>query len=329
MIVVQSASRLHFGLLGFPSGSHWPNHRGEESIPARRFGGAGLMVQSPGIELGMRDAKNWLASGPLADRALEFAHRFADTSETKGSPQEITIRHCAPEHVGLGTGTQLGLAVARGLSLAWDHQLQPQELCHRVGRGARSALGFYGFLHGGVLVEGGKNRDSVIAPLLVRESFPEEWRVVLVIPAEAAGLSGIKEAEAVEELLAQGIPLKYTESMCRLVLLGMLPAIKERDFKSFGESLGDLNYLAGQVFARFQGGNYRPRISEIIEFVKGQDIAGVGQSSWGPTVFAMTEDEPRATDLAEKIRENFKLKEQEVLLTSACNHGASASVISE
>src|SRR5262249_26233840 len=157
---------------------------------------------------------------------------YAETLERECSPQEITVTQCAPEHVGLGTGTQLGLAVARGLSLAWDCYLRAEDLCHRVNRAARSALGFHGFVHGGLLVEAGKSHESEIAPLIVREPFPEEWRVVLVIPAEEPGFSGIKEAEAIEELLA-GIPLKHTDAMCRLVLLGILPALKEHDFKSF------------------------------------------------------------------------------------------------
>src|SRR5262249_7826226 len=153
--------------------------------------------------------------------------------------------------------------------------------------------------------------------------------VLLVIPAEPAGLSGMKEAQAIEELLAHGIPLNHTETMCRLVLLGILPALKENDLKSFGESLSDLNYLAGQVFAQIPGGAYRPRVAQIIQFIQRQGISGVGQSSWGPAVFTVIEDTLRARDLSEKIRKTFNLNEKEVLVTSACNHGATANVIAE
>src|SRR5260370_41078345 len=65
----QTGSRMDFGLLSFPSGLNWPNHLGEVTMPARRFGGVGLMVQSPGIELQIRPTKNWSAQGPLAERA--------------------------------------------------------------------------------------------------------------------------------------------------------------------------------------------------------------------------------------------------------------------
>jgi beta-RFAP synthase len=342
MIIVQTASRLHFGLLSLRSGRNWPGGLGQETIPGRRFGGVGLMVQSPGIELRMSPAKHWWAHGPLAERALAFAHRVAETLERKvdapdvelrrvsASPQKIIIKRCAPEHAGLGTGTQLGLAVARGLSLAWDGRLPGKELCHRVDRAARSALGFYGFFHGGFMVEAGQNLDFEIAPLVVREHFPEDWRMVLAIPAGETGLSGIKEAKAIEELLAHGIPLQYTDRMCRLVLLGLLPALMEHDIKGFGETLFEFNNLAGQPFANIQGGTYAsPQIAELIQFIRRQGISGAGQSSWGPTVFAIAEDESRANDLAAKIRQSFNFQKNEVLVTSACNEGARVSEVFE
>jgi len=147
MITVQTASRLHFGLLSFPPGPTLPNHLGQETVPARCFGGVGLMVQSPGLALRIWPAKDMSARGPSAERALFFARSFFDWWRTdhddnsrtiRGvapAPQDIIVEQCAPEHVGLGTGTQLALAVARGLSEAWKLPLDAEELCRRVGRG--------------------------------------------------------------------------------------------------------------------------------------------------------------------------------------------------
>ncbi len=342
MITVQTASRLHFGLLSFPSGPNWPNHLGEVTMPARRFGGVGLMVQSPGITLRIRPAKSWSAQGPLAERALHFAEHFvfcmgiADHNisytlrKLMSPPQEIMVERCAPEHAGLGTGTQLGLAVARGLSEAWKLPTEAVDLCLRVCRGGRSALGFHGSYQGGFLVEAGQTIHSRISPLVARLSFPQAWRMVLVIPAWGAGLHGFEESDAFRQLLTDGIPLQQIEHLCRLVLLGLLPALVEVDFKSFGEALFDFNSLAGQAFAKFQGGTYASaRITELIQFIRSQGISGAGQSSWGPTVFAVAEDEFRANDLAGKIRQTFSLQENEVLVTRACNDGAKVSVIGQ
>ncbi len=111
--------------------------------------------------------------------------------------------------------------------------------------------------------------------------------------------------------------------LCRLVLLGLLPALAQDDFCAFGEALYDFNARVGEVFAPVQGGRYAsPRSAEIVAFVRQQRIRGVGQSSWGPTVFALTEHEMQAQELAHRLRERFGLGPNEVVVTKASNQGA-------
>src|SRR5262249_15266403 len=157
-------------------------------VPARQFGGAGLMVEQPGLCLAVRPAAEWSAAGPLAERALDFARRFAGALPPATlPPQHIVVEASPPEHMGLGTGTQLGMAVARALAEAAGLALDGPELARRVGRGARSGLGVHGFTHGGFLVDGGKRAADGVAPLVARLAFPEEWRVVVVLPPWGRG----------------------------------------------------------------------------------------------------------------------------------------------
>jgi beta-RFAP synthase len=116
--------------------------------------------------------------------------------------------------------------------------------------------------------------------------------------------------------------------LCRLVLLGLLPALAERDLDAFGEALYDFNRRVGVGFAPVQGGSYAsPRIAELVSFVRGEGIRGVGQSSWGPTVFAVTSDDDRARSLKERICTRFGLDESEVIITHANNRGAVTTVL--
>jgi beta-ribofuranosylaminobenzene 5'-phosphate synthase len=327
-VAVRSPSRLHFGLLSFPAGPHWPNRLGQQTVPARRFGGVGLMVQAPGVRVAVRPAPGWSAEGPLAERALEYARRFAQATPQPGGgpfqPHHLVVEHCPPEHAGLGTGTQMGLAVGKALAVSCDvPNLDAVELARRVGRGARSALGIHGFTLGGFLVEGGKGKAEAVAPLVARVPFPETWPIVLVLPGRDQGVHGTAESRAFERLQVQGMPLGRTDALCRLVLLGMLPALAEQDVHAFGEALYDFNCLAGEAFAAVQGGLYAsPRVVELVAFMRQQGTMGVGQSSWGPSAFAVAGEDGQADDLAARIRHRFALQPEDVLTTRACNHGA-------
>src|SRR5712692_7630926 len=103
MVRVRAPSRLHFGLLGLSCPAPWPNLFGEKVVPSRQFGGAGLMIDSPGIELIVQPADVWSAQGALGERALAVARRFAQTLPPDMlQPQRLIIERAAPEHAGLG-----------------------------------------------------------------------------------------------------------------------------------------------------------------------------------------------------------------------------------
>jgi beta-ribofuranosylaminobenzene 5'-phosphate synthase len=330
-VFIRVYSRLHFGLLNAGGNERAePGPGGETPLP-RHFGGVGLMIERPGLRVHALPASSWSASGPLAERALAFARRFAESvRQNEGDkdlpPRRIGIERAAPEHAGLGTGTQLGLAVAQALAVSWGLEYDVRTLARRVGRGLRSALGVHGFEQGGLLVESGKLSADRLAPLVARLSFPDPWRLVLVLPGEegrTVGLHGVREEKAFARLAVGEAAPARTDVLCRLVLLGLLPALVECDADAFGEALHDFNARVGEVFAPVQGGLYAsPRVAELVAFVRSQGIPGVGQSSWGPTVFAVVADEDHAKHLADRLREQFALEQEAVLVTPACNHGA-------
>jgi beta-ribofuranosylaminobenzene 5'-phosphate synthase len=322
MIRLHAPSRLHFGLLSLFRAEHWSNGLGELIVPARQFGGAGLMIEEPGIRLTAQAAADWSAEGPLAERVLGSARRFAETlPPERVRPHRLIVESAAPEHAGLGTGTQLALAVAGALAAACGlADLDVIELARRVGRGRRSGVGIHGFGQGGFVVEAGRRAEGTIAPLVARLPFPEDWRLLVIFPPARAGLHGQREEETFASLGQGRLALDTTEALCRLVLLGMLPALRERDLDAFGEALFDFNLRSGQMFAAIQGGPYAcSAVAELVAFVRRQGIRGVGQSSWGPAVFAVTADAGEAAYLAKRIEEQGG---GEVVITQACNRGA-------
>jgi beta-ribofuranosylaminobenzene 5'-phosphate synthase len=323
MPLLHTPSRLHFGLISLPNeDAAWLDHQGQPSLPSRRFGGAGLMIESPGLVLRAESGASWSAAGPLAERALSFAHDFRQSLETDGillTPQRLVVESAPREHVGLGTGTQLALAVAKLLAEVAGLSFSAEELARRVKRGLRSGLGVHGFSRGGFLVDGGKRSGTALAPLVARMEFPADWRILVVVPEQLTGLHGSGEQAAFARLAA---PPGTTEILCRLVLLGMLPALAERDLEAFGAALFDFNARVGEVFAPEQSGTWaHPFVEGCIEFLRGLGVRGVGQSSWGPTVFAVS-DEERASWLAGRLGAFLPLGAARVVVSRGADRGA-------
>jgi beta-RFAP synthase len=319
---VRAPSRLHFGLLALPSVADvgaWPDVDGQPTIPRRHFGGGGLMIEQPALELAIRCAPAWSVQGPQGDRALEIA--LALDKQVGVGPCEIVVKAAPPAHAGLGSGTQLALSVAQTLRcLAHVPQGEPLELASLTQRGQRSAIGVHGFFYGGFLVEAGQGGAPHLGRLIVRERFPEAWKVIVVLPRGVEGLHGLGEAHAFEAM--ESADLAQTDAMCRLLLLGMLPAIGEKDLPAFGEALHDYNRRAGEMYRTIQGGPYAHRLTaDIVQFLRQQGIAAAGQSSWGPATFAIVEEDC-AEWVAQTLCKRFELAAEEVVCTQAENHSS-------
>jgi beta-ribofuranosylaminobenzene 5'-phosphate synthase len=312
---VRTPSRLHFGLLGWGLGSR------------RQFGGLGLMIQAPGITLSAEPADSWAVDGPLAmraERVLDGLRRRLAEDGIRVHPARLRILGAPAEHVGLGVGTQLSLAVAAVvLRQAGRPEPTTEDLGRLTGRGERSGIGLHGFRHGGLIVDGGRKNGPGLPPLVARLPFPEDWSILIVQPGGRRGLHGTEESRAFAEL--PPIDPAVTERLCRLVLLDLLPAVAERDLPAFGAALGELQAHVGALFASAQGGPYTsPRAAMIIDELGRAGFTGIGQSSWGPTLYAFSDrsgDEIRAR--AERLRRRLALDETSMMVTRADNQGAS------
>jgi len=309
-VTVTAPNRLHFGLwsLGNAGG--------------RQFGGLGVMIDKPGLRLVIRPAPELNATGPLADRAEEFAHRWAIYHHRASPECHIEVVAAPPDHVGLGTGTQLALSVAAGLNELHELSVEtPQELAESVGRGMRSAVGTYGFLFGGLIVEQGKLPAEPISPLEFRLDLPAAWRFVLIRPLGLTGLAGEDEAEAIGTLPA--VPPAMTDELIALAHDELVPAAAMGEFDAFAECIYRYGRRAGEIFAARQGGPYNgPVLAALVAQIRELGFAGVGQSSWGPTLFAGAQSQAEAEGLANALRSSIGANELEITIAAPSRNGA-------
>jgi beta-ribofuranosylaminobenzene 5'-phosphate synthase len=309
-VEVRAPCRLHFGMFGF----------GHPDEP--QYGGVGVMVQPPCVAVKIRPADCFTVRGPLAERAREFVERIAAYRKLSALPACELVVESPPSHVGLGVGTQLGLAVAAGL---WRFlhlaDVAVEELAAAVGRGGRSAIGTHGFRHGGLIVDAGKEPGQELGRLATRMVLPKEWRFVLLYQAGVRGLAGTSEASAFARL--PPVPAEVTDELWAITREQMLPAVERQDCRMFGEAVFRFGRLAGECFAAVQGGPFAgAEVERLVESIRDLGASGVGQSSWGPTVFAITASDEDARRLVECVRGQDKGAGYEITVARANNSGA-------
>jgi beta-ribofuranosylaminobenzene 5'-phosphate synthase len=287
-VFVEASARLHFGVLDLGGRL------------GRCFGGLGAAIPSPSLLLEAAQSTDITAHGPDAERAREFAGRFLSYHGLEAGVR-LTIHRAIPSHAGLGSGTQLGLAVARALAELHGLSKDPIELARATSRGKRSAIGTWAFALGGFIVEGGRRPGTEeLAPLLARYRIPDSWHYVVAVPSGPRGLSGDAEARAFEELPPP--PDREVERVSHLVLMQLLPALVEADLPSFGQALSAVQRVTGSWFAEQQGGVFAPGQTErLISSMAEWGAAGVGQSSWGPAAYGLVESAEVGAALASRV----------------------------
>jgi beta-ribofuranosylaminobenzene 5'-phosphate synthase len=284
---VEAPARLHMGMLDAAG-----------SDGGRRFGGLGVALSRPAAVVEASPSDDVTAEGPDAERALAVARRCRDSLGLAGGAR-VRVLEAIPPHVGLGSGTKLALAVTAALATLAGQTPEPPAIARAAGRGARSAVGLWTFILGGLVVEGGR-RPGVEqpAPLLARHPMPDEWRCVLVVPHAEPGLSGRAEEAAFAKLPPDA---DRAALISQLVLTSLLPGLAEGDLTEFGTALTRVQRLVGESFASVQGGVFHPRAGALVDALLRLGAAGAGQSSWGPAVYGFVEDERAGRELAARM----------------------------
>lgn len=306
---VVAPARLHLGFLDLTGDL------------GRRFGSIGLAIDRPATELIFGRGRLLKSEGPEGQRALDTLRRLAETFSLEG-PYQIDIRSAIPAHAGLGSGTQLALAVGAALTALEDIECSIGELGSLLDRGARSAIGMGAFEQGGFIVDGGRGATDRAPPVLLRAAFPEAWRVLLILDPRASGVHGDAEAKAFAALppLLPGA----SAHVCRLVLMQLVPGLMEADIAAFGTALSEIQELIGGHFAAAQGGApwTSPAVGRIADRMKRAGAFGIGQSSWGPTGFAFVPSKEIAGHLYDSAIEAARAEGLEILIAKGRNRGA-------
>ena len=272
-LTVTAPARLHLGFLDLEGGL------------GRRFASIGVALEEPRTRVRVSPGHRLEISGPEAARGRRYLQTLGRHFGFEPNLR-VDIETVIPAHSGLGSGTQLALALGTAVTRLFEVESSPEELASILGRGARSGIGVGAFAEGGVLVDGGRGPGRAPPPILSRFPFPEDWRVLVVFDRDRAGVHGEAEVAGFENL--PPFPADRAAHLCRLALMVALPALAESDIDRFGAAVAEIQRAVGDHFAPVQGGRFAsPDVAQVLAWLVSEGITGVGQSSWGPTGFAL------------------------------------------
>jgi beta-ribofuranosylaminobenzene 5'-phosphate synthase len=299
MVTVSAGARLHFGFQNL-SLAH-----------DRLYGGVGVGVAEPRVAVraepadalavdAAADAMPAVGGDERADRdaARQYAERAVDVLDVPGA--HVTVERALPRHVGLGSGTQLALATYAAVARANDVEPRAREHAPALGRGGRSGVGVATFETGGFVVDAGHptarfttsepaRGEWETPPVVARHALPDDWRFLLVVPDADAGRNGDDETESMRSVVERADG-SVADAVAGALTRTLLPAAATNDRPRFADGVRELGRLNGTWYADEQGGVFRPPVGEIVEsLAKSDAVGGIGQSSWGPAVYALTD----------------------------------------
>ena len=267
----------------------------------------------------LRRADSLSVTGPESERAERYLRAIA-ASFRFPKAHALAVEETIQPHAGLGSGTQLALAVGAAFAALGGLRLDPQDIAVRLGRGTRSGIGIATFGLGGAVLDGGP-REDVPPQLIARLPFPSAWRVLLILDADYSGLAGTNERAAFEAL--PHFPESESEALRRRIIERAVPALAKDDFKTFCDEIENLQACMGRYYAPVQGGAFAsPRVGKVLKWLRDKALTGLGQSSWGPTGFAFVASEREGKALLEEAEGRYSAPGLSLMLVQGNNEGA-------
>ncbi|HIE97736.1 MAG TPA: hypothetical protein EYG03_10585 [Planctomycetes bacterium] len=296
-VVVSTGARLHFGLLCGAPNSGW------------HYGGVGMMVDQPAWEIQVSWASaiesDVIHAGDITrDRVQAVLARFRrDVADL--SAVECAVRSEPPFHSGLGAGTQFTLALGTAL-LMLTGKPRPHDIAEFASildRSRRSAVGTYGFDHGGFVIDHGIPQDPTACRSFDRIRFPDSWRMVMLTPHTSAGLSGETEETFFDR--QDYLTDDMVSQIQQVIEPNIVESLRGEDFHRFRDALERYGHLAGEYYAAAQGGVFSNRqMEDVVHELKSKGITGAVQSSWGPTVCIPAESDQAALKIRQAAQES-------------------------
>ena len=316
----------------------------ENGYTGRVDGGVGLMLDQPNVVL------------EVSNSADEFAiecHRYYRESvhviNEKASKVfklfhinnknfHFNLLRYYPSHVGLGSKTQLSLAIGTAISKLKNMDIPIEEITKMVERGGTSGIGWRGFETGGFILDGGhdygigKEKENFLpssasgsanpALTISKYDIPENWRFVLVIPNVKPGAYGEEEVDIFKKYTP--IPRDEVNEVSHQILMKMLPGILRNDLQCFGEGLKRIQSIG---FKKIEISLQKQIVKDLLKLFEKIGVKAYGMSSFGPSILGITDSDEEAEKLKETVEKHLNGIGGHIYLCRPNNTGAKIEYI--
>ena len=312
----------------------------ENGYTGRVDGGIGLMLDRPNVifeatnhaeEFKIEAHKYYRESIEVIN---EQASKVFKAFNISNKNFHFNLKRYFPSHVGLGSKTQLSLAIAVAITkLKNIHDVSINDLTKLVNRGGTSGIGWRGFERGGFILDAGhefgigKEKETFLpssaskkanpALTILRYPIPEHWRFVLVIPNVKKGAYGDEEIS----IFQSHAPISKEEvnEVSHQILMKIVPGIIKKDLACFGQGLKRIQNIG---FKRVEISLQHEIVKKTINFFKEYGVKAFGMSSFGPSVVGIVESDEEANELLRDVQMRFNGRTGHIYLCKPNNYGA-------
>lgn len=323
-MIIKTPSRLHMSLIDL------------NCSYGRMDGGIGLTLSEPNFIIESEEIEKGISlEFPKSIHNEEIFKEY--DSKIKSTAEQILqhfnidsgfnfkIHSAYAPHLGLGSGTQIKLAIAKLITESINKPLTAIELSALVGRGGTSGVGTFCYEHGGFVIDGGhslKEKDKNLPysesnanppQLIGKYDFPEEWTVLVAIPKIEHSVSGMKEVDIFETYCP--VPKRDVEQVSHIILMNMIPFLLEKDIVGFGKSIDEIQKRG---FKKVEVDLQPDTTTNLMQFMRDAGAYGVGMSSFGPAIYTVFDDDNK--DIVKATKE-YLSADAIVFTTKVQNHG--------
>ena len=319
----------------------------ENGYTGRVDGGIGLMLDRPNVvfEASNHAEEFKIEAHKYYRESIEVINEIASMVFKKYNISNknfhFNLKRYFPSHVGLGSKTQLSLAIATAImKLKNLNHLTTRDLTKLVQRGGTSGIGWKGFESGGFILDGGhdfgkgKEKETFLpssasnmanpALTLSQVDIPSNWRFVLIIPNVKKGVYGDEEVRVFQTHAP--IPRDEVNEVSHQILMKVIPGVIKNDLKCFGEGLKRIQSIG---FKKVELNLQDIVVKNFLTFFEEYGLKAYGMSSFGPSVIGIVESDSEAEELLKKIQKTKRNGAGHIYICKPNNNGAKIEFLND